>query len=296
MKVIDILVNEKYDLNDHRLNLINKIVLIKDGIMMGINEGTMKFKLNDEEYQVNVYAENKELDRNFEICYGRFSNKKLLVLGDSVSARLTIGLENKTYSMLLQDELNLKEVDNQAIGGTTLTYMYEGSNVDKEYHSHEVAIDGCRVVSRLADQNKLHDVDYVIIAYGHNDQHFKDEIEEENNTNVRYLEQCHSYKNSFRYIVNTLRNHNKNVRVIVINCTYSEYDKTGNSPYPNKYGYQDYRNANKEMAEELNLKYVDPWDYMKQFFDFRENAFYYMDAVHLTKEGHKELFKFLLNK
>ena len=173
--------------------------------------------------------------------------------------------------------------------------MYEGSNIDKEYHNHETAIDCCRVVLRLAKENKLRDIDYVFIAYGHNDQYFKPEIDEENK-NVNSLQDIHSFKNSFRYVVKTLKEHNPNVKVLVLNCTYSEYDINSKSPYGDKYSYADYRNANKEIADELSLKHLDPWDYCKTYFDHGNGNKYYQDSVHISPLGHKILFEYLLNK
>ena len=300
-KIINIEINETYDLNnvvkesDSLIVKDESIVSLSNNIIKGIKVGKTSLMINDEETIINVLNEN-ELNETFTFCYGRLSNKNLLILGDSVSAKETIGLQNKTYSALMKDELNINELTNAAIGGTTLTYMYEGSNIDKEYHSHQVAIDGCRVTKRLEDAGVLDNIDYVIIAYGHNDQHFKDEIEEEHTENVYSLDQIHSYKNSFRYIVNTLRKHNKQIKILALNCTYSEYEKGQVSAYGNKYDYDSYRKACKEMASELKIKYLDPWDYMKQFFDPFDEHYYYQDAVHISPKGHIELFKYLLNK
>ena len=172
---------------------INTNLLLSNNILKANKTGTYKILLDNKECIINVFNDN-ELSSTFEINYERFSNKSLLILGDSVSAKETIGLENKTYSKLMEENLNLKHLHNAAIGGTTLTYMYEGSNIDKEYHNNERAIDCCRVVKRLEDEDKLKDFDYVIIAYGHNDQHFKDEIEEENKK-VLSLDDVHSFNN-----------------------------------------------------------------------------------------------------
>lgn len=236
------------------------------------------------------------MDNSYKISKEYFENKNLLILGDSVSAKSTIGFENNTYSDLLKKHLNINILHNAAIGGTTLTYMYEGSNIDKEYHSHEVAIDACRLVTRLAIDNKLKDFDYVIIAYGHNDQFFKPEVDQENSDKVVNLEQCKSFKGSYNFIINTLKKHNPNIKIIILNCTYSEYDIASISPYGNKYNYHDYRNASYEIAKEHNLKHIDPWDYMKQFMDYQTNNHYYKDSVHISPLGHQKLFEFLLDK
>ena len=119
------------------------------------------------------------MNDTFKINKDFFANKNLLILGDSVSAQATIG-NDKTYSTLLKEELNINELKNAAIGGTTLTYMYEGSNIYKEYKDNAEAIDGCRVVTNLSKNNELSKFDYVIIAYGHNDQYFQPPLDEEN--------------------------------------------------------------------------------------------------------------------
>lgn len=234
------------------------------------------------------------MNDTFKINKDFFANKNLLILGDSVSAQATIG-NNKTYSTLLKEELNINELKNAAIGGTTLTYMYEGSNIYKEYKDNAEAIDGCRVVTNLSKNNELSKFDYVIIAYGHNDQYFQPPLDEEN-TNPLALNDIHSFKNSYRYIIKTLKEANKNVNIIILNCTYSEYDIVNPTKYDGGLKYSDYRNASKEIADEYKLKYIDPWNYMRQFFDYNTNKFYYQDSVHLSKNGHIELFKYLLNK
>lgn len=293
-KVINLEINETYDFNCNNIENNNLQIQVENGVVKANELGTYTIKVNNEEVVINVSSKGS-LSSTFDISYGRFSNKNLLILGDSVSAQATIGENNKTYSTLLKEKLNINKLLNAAIGGTTLTYMYEGSNIDKEYHSHETAIDCCRVVDRLNNNKQLSDIDYVFIAYGHNDQYFKPEIDE-NNGKYDNLEDLHSFKNSFRFIVKKLKEANPNIRIIVLNCTYSEYDINSKSPYGNKYGYENYRNANKEMADELSLKHIDPWEYMKQFFDHGNGNKYYQDSVHISPLGHNELFKYLLNK
>jgi hypothetical protein len=58
--------------------------------------------------------------------------------------------------------------------------------------------------------------------------------------------------------------------------------------------YEDYRNAIEELAEELDCKTVDPWNYMKTIFDANTRNVYYKDVVHLTVKGHEKLAEYLI--
>ena len=51
------------------------------------------------------------MNDTFKINKDFFANKNLLILGDSVSAQATIG-NDKTYSTLLKEELNINELKN----------------------------------------------------------------------------------------------------------------------------------------------------------------------------------------
>ena len=56
------------------------------------------------------------MDNSYKISKEYFENKNLLILGDSVSAKSTIGFENNTYSDLLKKHLNINILHNAAIG------------------------------------------------------------------------------------------------------------------------------------------------------------------------------------
>lgn len=292
--IINIEIHETYCVNNKIKVLDNKqIISINNNTIKGINIGKATLLINNIEYEINVLKENA-LSDSFTLSYERLANKNLLVIGDSVSAQATIK-DGKTYSTLLKEACNMNILDNQAICGTTLTYMYENSNIDKEYHDNKDAIDGCRVIKKLEDENKLKDYDYVIIAFGHNDLYFQTPLDEEN-IKFEQLNDIHSFKNSYRYIINKLKKNNPNVRIIILNCTYSEYANALSSPYGKNITYQSLRKASEEIAKDYSIKIIDPWDYMKQFFDYETNKFYYQDSVHLSKNGHVKLFEFILNK
>lgn len=237
-----------------------------------------------------------KIGANYKFSKERLYSKGIVAFGDSVTADATIGNSGKTYSRRFASRFEMNYLRNYAIGGTTATYMYKGSNIYKEYANNKTAIDGCRVVYNAYKNGELTNVDYAFIAYGHNDQYFQppitvqgDEIYCVDGT----FATCNSYKGSYRYMINVLRKANPNIRIIVLNCTYSEYDNANPSPYGSKYCYEDYRIATKEIAEEMGCKYIDPWDYMKELYDYGKGNINYSDSVHITAIGHQKLSQFI---
>jgi len=172
--------------------------------------------------------------------------------------------------------------------------MYEGSNIEKEYKDNEVAIDGCRVAKRAYEKKELNDIDYAFIAFGHNDQYFQPPLDNLEH-NIDEISNCLSFKNSYRYIVSLLRKANPNIKIIIMNCTYSEYAARSNQ-WEHVLTYNDYRKAIKEISDELDTFYIDPWDYMKTVFDGKTSRKYYYDDVHISPLGHQYLTKFIINQ
>lgn len=259
-----------------------------------IKENDLLQKVNITVGEIGTYSS------NFAFDYAHLEDQKIVAFGDSVTAQATIGLE-KTYFTLFAEHFNMICGTNYAIGGTTATYMYPGSYIEREYGNNQVAIDGCRVVKKAVDNGEIDDVGYAFIAYGHNDQYFQPPISviDDDVYDIDTFTHAYSYKGSYRYMINKLRSANPNIKIILLNCTYSEYDKTNPTKYSNiiygKKTYEDYRNATKEIAEEMHCRYVDPWDYMKQFFDYTTTKTYYKDSVHLTGRGHQKLVDFIIS-
>ena len=304
-------VGEKYSLKSTLLTYKGITVTSKDikiasygsnsGVILGKKVGQTSLVL---EYQgqkqllnVNV-VESGTYSSTFDFNIHRLEGKNIVSFGDSVTADATIGASGLTYPRLFASKYSMNFKANYAIGGTTATYMYKGSNIYKEYANNKTAIDGCRVVWNAFVNDELYDVDVAFIAYGHNDQYFQPPITVEGDDKYCVDDSfvtCHSYKGSYRYMINVLREANPNIRIILLNCTYSEYDKALPSPYGNTYNYQDYRNATKEIASEMNCRYVDPWDYMKDYYDFNGSRQYYSDSVHITAKGHQLLSQYISN-
>ena len=272
-----------------------KIVKFKDNRLIALKEGETYLMVKvDESYQkVNIYVSSKgSLQSAFNFADMK-EKEKIVAFGDSVTANATIGAD-LTYVRQLAKEYKLNFVNNYAIGGTTATYQFPGSNIEKEYYGSDFAIDGVRVVKKAYDSGELNDIDYAIIAFGHNDHYFQPPItvEGDDQFDINTFESAYSFKGSYRYMINLLRLANPNIKIIIMNCTYSEYCYDGGN-YGNKYTYLDYRKAQYDIAYEMDVKIVDPWNYLKPLFDGKTRKIYYKDDAHLTVKGHEKLGSYL---
>ena len=305
LEKIDIEIGETYDLRhsvkDQKGFTVTTskadVVSVDNNIICGVAVGEANIELKKDDavqtVKVAVHAVGA-LSTSFTICKERFANKRLVAFGDSVTYSSGAAGGN-TYVENIALKFKMKVPNNYAIGGSTGTYMSVGSNIYKEYKDNTEAIDGVRFIKNLYDNGELETVDYAIIAYGHNDQYFQPVLTAPGDDvyDVNSFASCDSFKGSYRHMINTLKLGNPKMRIIVLGCTYSEYQFANPSRYGNTYNYDDYRQAMKEVAEELNVTYIDPWDYMKGYFDCYDSSYYYRDTVHLTVEGHKLLANYI---
>ena len=280
----------KISSNDENIVIYNERHL--EGINEGVTDVILEYEGKYQKVPVTVH-ETGHFSDNFAFNRQHLYKKNIIAIGDSVTAQATVGNSVSTYVTLFANRYEAEVYGNFAIGGTTATYMYKGSNIYKEYSNNKTAIDGCRVVRGLADKDELYYIDYAFIAFGHNDRYFQPPISTEGD-DVYCIDDtyssCKSFKGSYRYMINVLRHENPNMRIILLNCTYSEYL---NYTYGTKYSYEDYRNAIHEIAIEMKCRYIDPWDYMKDYYDNGNGNVYYKDTVHLTGKGHQVLADFI---
>ena len=303
---IEIEVGETYYFKKYYENVDNvkvssdneEIVTYENKFLEGKNVGQTNVVLELDGKKQKVIVEVFEtgyFSDNFAFNKEHLYSKSIAAFGDSVTAQATIGYGNDTYLSLFAKHFGATVYANYAIGGTTATYMYPGSNIYKEYKDNQDAIDGVRRVYRAYRSEDLYAIDYVFIAFGHNDQYFQPPISVDGDDAYCVdgtFSTCHSFKGSYRYMINLIRKANPNARIILLNCTYSEY----RSGYGGKLTYQDYRNAIKEIAIEMKCRYIDPWDYLKTYYDNQNGNVYYRDAVHLTVKGHKLLADYIIKQ
>ena len=313
LNVKDIVINEGevieitniIDLDDYRVEVADETVAVLEDIYIGgVKEGTTTMTIyeDDKKQTVNVTViPQKQYVDPYTFANEDLAGKKVVAFGDSVTAIATIGTQNanNTYSARFASHYDMEFVKNYAIGGTTATYTYYGSNIYKEYSTNKNVLDGCQVVYKAYKAGELADIDYAFIAYGHNDQYFQPPIsvlnDKEYCVDNKYTS-CKSYKGSYRYMINVLRLANPDIKIILLNCTYSEYDKAHGNPYGKVYSYQRYRQATKEIAIEMDCKHIDPWDYLEDYYDYGNGNIYYKDSVHLSVQGHKVLADYIISQ
>ena len=295
-------VGETYDISSvlrSNMTLIagDEHVSVEGGVVTGVSVGSscVGIEYGGRTQYVDIEVKEPGTTPNVPFNLFRLKGKKIIAIGDSVTASATI-YNQDTYFDLFAKKFEMVKGTNYAIGGTTATYTYYGSNIYKQYGALPHIKDGCKIVYDAYKNNELADVDYVFIAYGHNDQYFQPPIDNAYNGefNIDSFDSCRSFTKSYEYMIQALRYANPNVRIILLNCTYSEYDITDPTIYGKTYSYADYREAIKNVAEQYQCRYIDPWDYMKDYCDYQDKMVYYLDSVHLSVKGHSVLYKYII--
>ena len=291
----------------------DELVEYDDGVITGLNIGITNLILHHNGYKQNIILKVHEkgaLNTTFTFDEYRLAGKKIVAFGDSGTANATVGGKD-TYYNLFADYYKMVEGGNFAIGGTTATYGYKGSNIHKEYAGTKY-YGGPQRIIEVYNNGQLADVDYVILSYVGNDRYFQVPIEDENASEYNVdlskkvdtldetlYESAHSFKGSYRHMIKTLRQINPNVRIIVLNYHYSEFDLYTYARYGSKYHVEDYRKAVREVADEMNVKYLNPWQHTKNYYDYGLNGkgalLYYQDCVHMSPSGHEKFADYLVD-
>lgn len=334
LQYVDIEIEETYNISSLLSEFSGMLVSFEDsslvsysnGVLTGLKNGVTKMVLkhNNKEQvcRLEVHAKGA-LSSTFTFDEYRLTGKNIVAFGDSVTDFVT----NNAYSYYerFAQIFNMNAVKNYGIGGTTAHYGFVGSTLYGEYFYNgdwitdgagRKVVDGVQRVKNAYTAGELSNIDYVFIAYTHNDQHYQPALYHENdkNYNVNSFESCYSFYGSYYHMINTLKIANPNVRIIVMDPTYSQYDianiakntryDANNNPYTYYYGkeydYSDYRRVIKEVAKDTNVKYVSSWNYLKDYYDFNilnwsGTRKYYNDPVHLSAVGQQVLAEYLAN-
>ena len=321
---VDIEIGETYNISS-LLNEFSSMTLsfedeslasFEGGVITGLNKGVTKVTLKHNNLEQVVRLEVHEkgaLGSVFTFDKYRLTGKNIVAFGDSVTDYVTNNADS--YYERFAQAFGMNAVKNYAIGGTTGHYGYAGSNLYNEYFwggdwitdgAGRKVVDGPQRVKNAF--NELANIDYVFIAYTHNDQHFQPLPTHDgyNNYDLNSFDSCASFKGSYVYMIETLRLANPDVRIILMAPTYAQYDITniahnGDKYYGKEYNYSDYRQMIKEVADEKNVMYVNSWNYLKDFYDYDVTTktgqyTYYKDPVHMNANGQQVLADYLVNR
>lgn len=322
-------VGETYNISSLLSEFSGMTASIKDGNVASINKGVitgsevgvtkliLSYDGHEQVVRLKVF-EKGALGGTFTFDKYRLSGKNIVAFGDSVTDYATNNQDG--YYELFAKHFGMNAVKNYAIGGTTAHYGYEGTNLYNEYFDKSAGkwimdgqiedgkkrsvVDGPQRVTNAYNKthsfDKLDEVDYVFIAYTHNDQYFQPVLTHDGYDEYEFgnFESCKSFKGSYAYMIKTLRKANPDVRIILMAPTYAEYNLSGISYYGKETDYADFRKVIKEVAEEYNVKYVNSWNHLKDYYDFdivkwTGNHQYYKDAVHMNANGMKQLTNYL---
>lgn len=250
-------------------------------ILKGLKEGSSDlYVIHEDQYQIIPISILKlgALSTSFTFDWGRLSNKAVTIFGDSVSYGAGLP-DGARYWQLLDEELNFSSVQSFAVGGTTMTYSYDGSHIWEEYSEQGKGFNGVSFV--VNNSQRVIRSNYIIIFYGHNDMYFQPDI-----GTTEYLpekiEDCNSFKSSYAYALNFIKKNNPYARILLITPNYSVYKP--NPSYDVGLTYEDYRQAIIDMANYYGVRYLDIWD--DTYEEHQKNSIL-SDSVHLNAHGHR---------
>ncbi|MCQ2742050.1 MAG: SGNH/GDSL hydrolase family protein [Bacilli bacterium] len=254
--------------------------------------------------QINV-APKGTYKRAYTFDDADLEGKNVCNFGDSVSCDWTVGDEVSIYARRFAAHYKMNMVANYAIGGTVSIYPSFNANVTSEYKGTEFMYnDGCDMVYNKAKNGTLATMDMMFITYGYNDCYFQPDIDCEQDQIVctdGTFANCHSYKGYYRYMIDTARKANPNIKIVIMNIIYNEYDidhngykHNPNYSFDKGIKYADYRKAIFEIGYEKDVKVIDEWNYMKGQYDYYEGrpegvSWCYKDNVHPSVFGNKKI-------
>lgn len=309
---IKIEVDETYDLSEFTKDLVgldllklkfvvnnSRYAIVEEMILKGVEIGKTDLYViyNESTYQPLQIEVVESLDASFTMDWGRLHGKKVWFFGDSVTYGTGVSYNdqermNNRYSKLLNDyyEFDGKDSDiNFAIGGTTMTHEYEGSNILLEYgNSHVFRKTGVSLIAQK--QMFLSAIDYVFIAYTHNDQYFQAAIGDD--SIPENLDDCKSFKQSYSYAINLIKQKNPNARIVLIAPNYSIYAPNPNYDVGLKYSH--YITALEELAVIHNCKFINLWTPTETEIITNKKTLL-ADSVHLNAEGHQFITEIIKN-
>lgn len=312
-------------INNYMMEFEDSEILIPDESMLSFKKDYLTahkegdtyivYHANGKYQKVNVnIAPKGTYDRayTFEEIGPSLEGKKCANFGDSISFDWTLGDQVSTYSRRFAKKYGMEmgPDDNHAIGGSVSMYVTNDPNVMTEYGGTEYQYnDGVDQFHDLYLDGTLKDYSVIFITFGYNDLYFQPEIDDDRDHtyNLDPSVCCHSWKGGYRYMINTARKANPDVKIVIQNIIYNEYDLDhGGYSHNPKYSfdkgikYLDFRKALYEIGYELDVKVIDMWNYTKSIYDYSPDRdptylyWKYKDIMHPSVIGNKYICNYLV--
>lgn len=229
---------------------------------------------------------------------------QMVTFGDSVFGEI----RDETAIPALLGQLTGKTVFNSALGGTCVARAEDNRRLDAVAGSISLSelvrsiyaedfgvqqstyyrdsmmeyfpevIDGLETVD-------FKQVEIVLIQHGVNDYHAGVPIENPEDPYDEY-----SFLGALRYCVETLREVNPDIRIVLVTPAYTWYPFTGLTCETMDAGggvLEDYVNAEIAFAEEMGIEVIDLYHDFLTHVNYDDYIFYTRDGLHPNEEGRK---------
>lgn len=224
------------------------------------------------------------INMNFKFDYSRLHEKSFTVFGAS-NSDITVTPASYDQRQTLWCEQLVERFDmtmyNYAKSGSTAGYCdgLVGKNPGR------ISIVGTYIINQKNVIEGIENSDYVFFNFGGNDTSYSCEIGNIGEVNDDNYLSKESFKGSYSYLIDKVRDINPNIKVICMGMTPSTWAApTYSRPYMDS--------VIQELAQEKNCKYV----YFLDAWGENEFATYAPDGTHPLTEGHTLLVEKLLNQ
>ena len=224
------------------------------------------------------------INMNFKFDYSRLHKKSFAVFGAS-NSDITVTPASYDKRQTLWCEQLVERFDmtmyNYAKSGSTAGYCdgLVGKNPGR------ISIVGTYIINQKNVIEGIENSEYVFFNFGGNDTSYSCEIGNIGEVNDDNYLSKESFKGSYSYLIDKVRDINPNIKVVCMGMTPS----TWAAPTYSR-SYMD--GIIQELAQEKNCKYV----YFLDSWSENEFATYAPDGTHPLTEGHSLLVEKLLNQ
>ena len=285
--------NSREDLRTSWYDILidDKSIAIADAYdnINGLKEGVTTVKvLVDEEIYDEITVEVLSLEKYHEAFINtplkelQLEGKTFTVFGDSISdVSVTAYPDNRPefWCEMLVNQYNMT-MHNYAVSGSTTGYCK--GLIDRAYEF--IKLVGTYKINQQEVKDAVAASDYVFIYFGNNDATYSCNIGEIGDVNDENYLTHESFKGSYSYLIQKIREVNPSVKIVCMSLSPSTWGEPA-------YTRQHLSDVVKELADELSCKYA-------HIYDSWTNSEYSTccpDGIHPQTKGYQRILEKLLN-